>query len=86
MPAAPAPAPESDVKKQVTVGLRVGLKRRSEMAVLRTAGHEGGYVSFAQLIDGALERELQRLANDFNDGVPFPENNGAFRQGRPLGS
>ena len=96
LPAAPSPTPgssassapavESDEKKAVTFGLRTSLKKRAETAVLRTAGYEGGYTSMAALVDGALERELIRLAVEFNDGEPFPRNVGGFRQGRPLGS
>ena len=77
---------ESDEKKAVTFGLRTSLKKRAETAVLRTAGYEGGYNSMAALVDGALERELVRLAIEFNNGEPFPRNVGGFRQGRPLGS
>ncbi len=82
----PADAVESDEKKAVTFGLRTSLKKRAETAVLRTAGYEGGYTSMAALVDGALERELARLAVEFNGGEPFPRNIGGFRQGRPLGS
>ena len=84
---APATAAQgSDEKKAVTFGLRTSLKKRAETAVLRTAGYEGGYASMAALVDGALERELARLATEFNNGEPFPQNVGGFRQGRPLGS
>ena len=79
-------AVEGDEKKAVTFGLRTSLKKRAETAVLRTAGYEGGYNSMAALVDGALERELARLAVEFNNGEPFPRNVGGFRQGRPLGS
>ena len=95
-PAVPSPTPtskapladalESDEKKAVTFGLRTSLKKRAETAVLRTAGYEGGYASMTALVDGALERELERLAVEFNNGEPFPRNVGGFRQGRPLGS
>ena len=84
--ARPADAPESDEKKAVTFGLRTSLKKRAETAVLRTAGYEGGYASMAALVDGALERELARLAAEFNNDEPFPRNVGGFRRGRPLGS
>lgn len=77
---------QSDEKKAVTFGLRTSLKKRAETAVLRTAGYEGGYNSMTALVDGALERELARLAVEFNNGEPFPRNIGGFRQGRPLGS
>ena len=95
-PSSPATAPataalavepiESVEKKAVTFALRTSLKKRAETAVLRTAGYEGGYKSMAALVEGALERELERLAVEFNNGEPFPENVGGFRQGRPLGS
>lgn len=84
--AASAAAPQMDEKKAITTTLRKSLKARAETAVLRTAGLEGGYRSWATLVEGALERELQRLADEFNGGVPFPPNTGEFRQGRPLGS
>lgn len=95
-PVAPSAAPveaaavadpvESDEKKAVTFGLRTSVKKRAETAVLRTAGYQGGYKSMAALVEGALERELERLALEFNNGEPFPRNAGGFRQGRPLGS
>lgn len=95
-PSAPVAAPataaprvetvESAEKKAVTFALRTSLKKRAETAVLRTAGYEGGFKSMAALVEGALERELERLAVEFNDGEPFPQNTGGFRQGRPLGS
>ena len=77
---------ESDEKKAVTFALRTSLKKRAETAVLRTAGYQGGHKSMAALVEGALERELERLALEFNNGEPFPQNTGGFRQGRPLGS
>ncbi|WP_434157547.1 hypothetical protein [Clavibacter michiganensis] len=69
-----------------TVPLRAGLKKRAQTAVLRTAGVPGGYKSFAALVDGALERELTRLADELNGGAPYEPNTGEFRTGRPLGS
>lgn len=77
---------ELDEKKQATLNLRRILKARAETVVLRTAGFEGGYSSWNSFVEGALERELQRMADKFNHGEPFPPNNGSFRQGRPLGS
>ena len=80
----PEPARRTE-KKAVTFAIRTSLKKRAETAVLQTAGYQGGYTSFAALVEGALERELARLATEFNDSVPFPCNAGSFRQGRPLG-
>jgi hypothetical protein len=79
--------PEDDrVKEQTSLQLRRTLKRRAQTAVLRTGGYENGYRSFAALVEGALERELERLQDEFNAGQPFPENEGGFRTGRPMGS
>ncbi|WP_411698541.1 hypothetical protein [Conyzicola sp.] len=78
-------AVDREGKKAVTVGLRVSVKKRAETAVLRTAPYKGGYLSLSALVDGAIERELDRLAIEFNDGEPFPQNGGDFRQGRPVG-
>jgi hypothetical protein len=78
--------PADDGKTPVTFSLRTTLKKRAETAVLRTAGYQGGYTSMAALVDGALERELERLAREFNNGEAYPPNAGTFRQGRPFGS
>ena len=43
-------------------------------------GHDGANRSMAALVEGALERELERLANLYNYGEPFPLNDGGFRQ------
>lgn len=77
---------EDGERTAVTVGIRKLLKKRVETAVLRTAELEGGYPTMAALVQGALERELDRLAIQFNGGEPFQQNIGAFRRGRPLGS
>lgn len=88
---APAQVPvgrpfETDEKKPTTLNIRRSVKARAETAVLRTASLEGGYKSWASFVEGALERELERLEQVFNGGEPFPPNQGSFRQGRPLGS
>jgi hypothetical protein len=77
---------EFDPKSAVTVQLRTSLRQRAQTAVLQTAGRPGGHRSFAALIDAAIERELARLAAEFNDGEPFERNAGQFRTGRPFGS
>jgi len=70
----------------MTFGILPSLKKQAETAVLRTATFPEGYSSMAGLIEGALRRELARLADEYNEGEPFPANTGTFRQGRPLGS
>ena len=81
-----AAEPVKEATIPTTVALREGLKRRAQTAVLQTAALPGGYRSFAALVDGALERELERLANEHNGSVPFEPNAGGFRTGRPFGS
>jgi hypothetical protein len=88
---AATPAPQTsprttEAKIATTVPIRRSLKARAQTAVLRTGSYNDGYSSFAAFIDGAIEAELARLEAIFNDGEPFPEHNGEFRRGRPLGS
>jgi hypothetical protein len=86
-PLTSSPAPvESDARKAVTYTIHVALKKSAETAVLRTTGYPGGYTSMNALIEGAITHELARLADEFNNGDPFPPNPGNLRRGRPLGS
>ena len=75
-----------DVLMSRTFQFRESLIRRAETAVLRTGGLEGGPRSMKALLNDALERELRRLEDEYNDGAPFPPNRGRFRTGRPIGS
>lgn len=75
---------EEDGTVATTTLLRRSLKRQAQTAVLRVQQETGGYRSFAQLVNGAIERELQRLADEYNGGVPFEQNPGPFRTGRPF--
>lgn len=82
---APAPATADDDRTvAVTTLLRRSLKLQAQTAVLRTQQEPDGYRSFAQFVNGAIERELQRLAAEYNDGAPFEQNPGPFRTGRPF--
>lgn len=74
-----------DPKIPTTLAIRQSLKKKAETAVLSTSRFEGGYVSLSALVEGALVRELVRLAEEFNEGQSFEENDGGFRQGRPPG-
>lgn len=77
---------DPSLKIPTTVQVQLSLKKQAETAV-KTTGHlPGGHKSWAQFVNAAVARELQRLADEFNDGEPFPENAGEFRNGRPLGS
>lgn len=85
-PASIATPAERGTKIARTYQLPQSLVREAETAVLRTGGMPGGYRSMAALMAGALERELDRLSQEYNDSKPFPANDGGFRAGRPLGS
>ncbi|KRE28233.1 hypothetical protein ASG80_21375 [Agromyces sp. Soil535] len=77
---------DSEATETATFSIRKTVKKSAETAVFRTAGYPGGYTSLKALVEGAIERELVRLADEFNGGEPFPPNEGGFRRGRPFGS
>jgi hypothetical protein len=93
---APAPSPEPHApavpparvadatKSSVTVKLLDSVIGQAKSAVLHTSGLPGGHRSFASLVQTALEREVQRLAEEFNDGQPYETHQGEFRRGRPF--
>lgn len=81
------PPAVSGLKIARTFQIREELVRQAETAVLRTAGYNGGHVSMTALVNEALRRELERLAEEFNSGEEFPQNvSGQFRTGRPIGT
>lgn len=82
---APGSAP-AESKFARTFQLRGSILGGAQTAVLRTGGLEGGYSSLNALVEGAIERELRRLADEFNGGEAFPVHAGKFRAGRPIGS
>lgn len=90
-PVTPAPAerpaaapPRTKVAR--TFQIPSDLLGMAQTAVLRTAGQDGGHSSLNALVENAMIRELQRLAQEFNEGQPFPAHTGAFRTGRPIGT
>jgi hypothetical protein len=83
-PPLPREVSVEDVTIATTTLLRRSLKLQAQTAVLQTQSEAEGYRSFAQRVNGALERELQRLSDEYNGGVPFRENPGRFRTGRPF--
>lgn len=85
-PEAPAVFIPENAKTSINMDLLTRLKLRADTAVLRTSGLPGGYRSRGQLINAAIEAELIRLEELFNNGEEFPPNMGSFRTGRPLGS
>lgn len=78
------PAAEPPAKKATTIPMRVELKKRAETAVKVTKEIPGRYNSFTAFVEGAIEHELARLADELNGGVPFEANTGApLTTGRP---
>ena len=91
--ATPSPEPQApptplaaapDETKSVTVKLSSSVIGKAKSAVLATSGKPGGHRSFAGLVQAAVEREVQRLAAEFNDGQPYESHQGEFRRGRPF--
>lgn len=82
-PVPPAPMP-NDTKSPVTVKLLDSVIGQAKSAVLHTSSKSGGHRSFAGLVQAAVEREVQRLAEEFNDGQPYESHKGEFRRGRPF--
>jgi hypothetical protein len=78
------PIPVVDETKSVTVKLSSSVIGKAKSAVLATSGKPGGHRSFAGLVQAAVEREVQRLAEEFNDGQPYESHQGEFRRGRPF--
>lgn len=78
-------APTKTTSSAVTVKIQNDVISRAKSAVLHTAGQPGGHKSFAALVQAAVEREVQRLADEFNEGQPYGELQGEFRRGRPFG-
>jgi hypothetical protein len=72
--------------KPVTLAIQTRLKKRMETAIFATGGTAEGHTSQARFVNAAIERELERLEQLYNNGVEFPANDGAFRTGRPLGN
>lgn len=79
-------AAAQDAKVARTFQLRSRTLGAAQTAVLLTAAHQGGYASLNALVEGALNRELQRLADEFSGGEAFPAHVGKFRTGKPIGS
>jgi len=92
-PAAPTHAPAvtqsasaAPVRKNVTAYIREDLKKEAETAVLWTGRYEDGHRTWAAIVEAGVERELQRLRDKYNEGRPFPLNEGTFRTGRSSNS
>lgn len=42
-------------------------------------------LTLAQLAEGALRSEIERLQKQYNRGKPFPSHTGELKGGRPIG-
>jgi len=88
--ATPAPSPvdgddyERPAKierRQITVYLRTQLYQQARAAIVELGKREVGPPSISAMLDRALERELQRLAEQYNDGEPWPLHKGRLPGG-----
>ncbi|MFD7161252.1 hypothetical protein ACFV9C_42170 [Kribbella sp. NPDC059898] len=86
-PTPPADEPKGKRGPEVQFSTRIPeeVLAQSRAVVMFTAPY-GGPRSLAELVESALIRENQRLAEEFNDGEPYKAFTGKFRTGRPLGS
>lgn len=87
-PPSPAvrPEPVKPANRMVkrTMNVRENTISMMKTAVKKTRGHPGGAETMTALVNAALERELQRLADEFNGGEPFPPSHDNLQPGRPL--
>ena len=85
--AAPTPQHESaartEKKVQINATLPAEVRTRAR-AAYRAVGFTSGYESFSDLVAKALEREVQRLELEHNNGSPVPGGETALSSGRPM--
>jgi post-segregation antitoxin (ccd killing protein) len=89
--AAPAPSPASAEeatpptphRRRITVYVRSDLYAQARAAVLDLGAEGKEPASISALLEGALDRELKRLAKKHRDGEPWPEHRGRLPGGRP---
>ena len=75
--------PASSKRRRVTVYIREELHQQARAAILELGAQGKEPASISALLDGALERELQRLAKKHRSGEPWPEHQGRLPGGRP---
>lgn len=82
VPATSTPAAKTDVKITVTVGeqLRARLRTAYTLTHVQERRH-----TFSEFIAAALDAEIERLEQQYNDGEPFPDTESGVVRGRPLG-
>jgi hypothetical protein len=68
-------------KAQVSVMIDEAVRDRAR-AALRLAGFYEGVETFADFVEGALLREVERLERQYNDGEPIEPRNTPLRPGR----
>ena len=65
------------------VYIRDKLYQQARTAILQLGAQGKEPASISALLDGALERELKRLAKKHRDGRPWPKHQGRLPGGRP---
>lgn len=82
--ARPAPVKPANRMVKRTMNVRENTISMMKTAVKKTREQPGGAETMTALVNAALERELQRLADEFNGGEPFPPSYDNLQPGRPL--
>lgn len=80
------PSPESEGARRpgkITVEVAQDLLEQVRDAVVYLSGPPHR-MTMRSLVEGALERELQRLSDELVEGQPFPRREHELRAGRPL--
>jgi hypothetical protein len=79
-----APRPSRPPKIRATFQLPQDVLERARDAVVALASTE--QLTLAELVQRAIERELDRLQREHNAGQPFAHRRRDLRPGRPIGS
>ena len=78
------PVTVDEPKETVTVAIRASVRQRSR-AAFREANYRERTRSYADFVEGAIEREIARIEAAYNDGRPLPADDNPLTPGRPAG-
>ena len=79
----PAPEDAPPPKRRITVYLSSHLYGQARAATIDIGARGDEPASISALLDGALERELSRLARRYRAGESWPQHLGRLPGGRP---
>lgn len=82
-PQAPAAPERTRARRRITVYIDAALYEQARAAILDLGAQAEEPASISTLLDGALDRELVRLAKKHRKGEPWPQHRGRLPGGRP---